>query len=229
MVVIFDSKVAKNYDFWYRSKLGSLVDEVEKEMVLKMARPKEGEKALDLGCGTGVYSILLAEKGLDVTGLDISPYMLREAGKKIEDKDLSIEFMEGNLLRLPFADETFDLVLAVTVFEFLREPERAAREAWRVVKKGGRFILGVLARESPWSEFYEKEGQKGNSVWQKARFFTPKQLLNLLPGVRGEYTMGLYFGPNFSVEDKEKALEVEAEGQKSQRKNGGFICGRWEK
>jgi SAM-dependent methyltransferase len=58
---------ASDYDAWYDSELGRYVDSVEKGLIEELAEPVPGERALDIGCGTGKHSIWLAEKGL--TGL----------------------------------------------------------------------------------------------------------------------------------------------------------------
>jgi len=141
------------------------VDRVEKDLVLEMARIRPGEKALDVGCGTGNFSFMLAQKGLEVVGLDISPHMLKQAWKKAEGENISLEFVQGNIYDLPFNDETFDLVLSVTAFEFLSDPKAAASEAWRCVKPGGRLLIAALADKSPWTEFYREKAREENSVF----------------------------------------------------------------
>ena len=74
-----------------------------------------GERALDVGCGTGIYTAWLAARGLDVMGLDREPSMLAAARAKAP----GARFVEGDVAALPFEDAEFDLVLAVTLFCFL--------------------------------------------------------------------------------------------------------------
>jgi len=209
--------------------LGKLVFQVEKDLTLQVAQPSPGEKGLDLGCGTGVHTLMLARQGLLVKGIDISAPMLEKAREKTRGRDIPVEFIQGSVYELPFPEESFDLVLGITVFEFLKNPQEAAREALRVLKPGGRMVIGVLGDRSPWTNFYRKLAREGDPVFQHARFFSPQDLLDLLPGVRGEYEMGLHFGPDFPAEEKERALEIEQAGVRARKRNGGFICGLWKK
>ncbi len=203
---------------------------MEIDLALKMAAPRTGEKALDLGCGTGVHSLMLAAEGLLVRGVDISLPMLEKAWEKIRGKDIPVEFQRASVYDLPFASECFHLAMGITVFEFLKKPDQAAREAWRVLKPGGRLVIGVLGDQSPWADFYRKLAGEGDPVFQHARFFSPEELMDLLPGVMGHYEIGLHFGPDFPVEGEEKrALEIEQEGIRARKRNGGFICACWEK
>lgn len=71
MKQLFDKK-ADSYDEWYRTAAGRFVDRIEKEAVFSYLEPQAGMSVLDIGCGTGNYSLALAGKGLKVTGVDIS-------------------------------------------------------------------------------------------------------------------------------------------------------------
>lgn len=55
--------LAHRYDAWYATPLGALVDREEKQAVLALAKPRAGERALDVGCGTGIYTVALADLG----------------------------------------------------------------------------------------------------------------------------------------------------------------------
>ena len=76
----------------------------------------------------------------------------------------------GAAERLPAQDGTFDVVLFMTVLEFLPGPERALAEAWRVVRPGGRLVVGHLDALSPWAALYRRLGDGGISPWARARF-----------------------------------------------------------
>ena len=115
---IFD-KEALTYDDWYKTKLGSFVDEVETICMFDLLDVPEGSKILDVGCGSGNYSIKLAELGYEVTGVDMSKEMLIKAKEKVDDRNLTIEFREMNLYELDFDDESFDAVFSITAFEFI--------------------------------------------------------------------------------------------------------------
>ena len=68
--------VAERYDKWFTTPIGRYVDSVEWEMFKEKMKPRGGEKALDVGCGTGIYLLRLAAMGLTCTGIDTSDKML---------------------------------------------------------------------------------------------------------------------------------------------------------
>lgn len=110
---------------------------------------------LDVGCGTGVVSLLLAELGHDVTGIDFSPEMLAHARKKAQDDDCSVDFCAGDAEDLEFADDTFDLVTTRHLIWTLPNPSKAIREWSRVVEPGGRIVLieGYWDFPEPWDVY----------------------------------------------------------------------------
>ncbi|MGI6551769.1 MAG: class I SAM-dependent methyltransferase [Bacillota bacterium] len=226
MAEIFDH-IAHEYDDWYKTPLGATVDRVERELVWEMLDPQPGQELLDLGCGTGLYAIDLARQGLRVTGLDISSAMLEKAREKSRQLGLDINFIQGDATCLPFADQTFDSILSVTAFEFITEPEKFLREALRVVKIGGKVVIGVIGGDSPWSAMYEEKARKGHPIFKHAKFYTPEEFKELLPDKLVEVKTALYFPPdpeNFQVE---KALEAEKKGRALGSPGAGFVCGLW--
>ncbi|WP_436347660.1 class I SAM-dependent methyltransferase [Natronorubrum sp. FCH18a] len=99
------------------------------------------QRILDVGCGTGVISLLLAELGHDVTGVDFSSEMLERARAKVEQSDRSVEFQRGDAENLAQSDDAYDLVTARHLIWTLPTPERAIDEWQRVVRPGGRLVL----------------------------------------------------------------------------------------
>src|SRR5262245_253401 len=94
--------------------------------------------ALDVGCGTGAVSRVVVEMlGLrEVIGIDPSPLFIEKARELAKGKP-RLEFQTGDARALQFADASFDLVLFHTVLCHVPEPERALREARRVLRPGG--------------------------------------------------------------------------------------------
>ena len=108
---------------------------------------------LDVGCGPGYVSATAAERGAIPTGLDFSQEMIAIAQKMFP----RIEFRQGDAQNLPFADATFDRVLANFALLHVGNPERACTEAYRVLKPGGRFAFTVWApaAESPYAKIID--------------------------------------------------------------------------
>lgn len=164
------------YDAWYETPLGKVSDRLEKELVFSMAGVEKGEKALDAGCGTGIYSVELARKGALTTGADISREMLDLAKAKARKEGLAVEFVSADALTLPFPDDYFDLVLSVGMLCFVKEREKALLEIRRVLRPGGRLIAGVLNRWSPWAAFRRIKGLFKDTVYNRVDFISPPEL-----------------------------------------------------
>ncbi|NJE84279.1 class I SAM-dependent methyltransferase [Thermococcus sp. CX2] len=191
MVEYFD-RIAKRYDDWYRTKTGRYVDRTEKWLVFSMLRSRAG-KALDLGCGTGNYTIELKKRGFDVIGLDASEGMLEIARAK------GLNCIKGDAYSLPFPDESFDLVLSVTMFEFIHEPEKVIAEIHRVLKPGGEVLIGTMNGRSSWFLFKRLKSLFVETAYRYARFYTPRELELLLKsgGFTEVESAGVIFFPSF--------------------------------
>ena len=93
-----------------------------------------------------------------------------------------VQLSEASAETLPFENDSFDVVSAVTVLCFVREPERAIREMARVLKPGGRIVLGELGRYSSWAAWRRLRGWLGHPTWRAARFRTGGKLRDLATG-----------------------------------------------
>jgi SAM-dependent methyltransferase len=102
---------------------------------------KSGERTLDIACGAGNATIPAAKTGAEVIGLDLVPELLEAARENAAEAGVEIEWMEGDAEMLPFEDETFDVVISTVGIMFTPDHQRAAREAARVLKPGGRLGL----------------------------------------------------------------------------------------
>jgi len=181
---------AAAYDAWYATPLGAAAHRIEVEVIAELAEPQPGETALDAGCGSGIYTAWLAERGLAVTGVDRDPQMLAAARSRAPQARI----VEGEITRLPFPDREFDLTLAVTVFCFLAAGERrlAARELARVTRPGGRLVIGELAPFSLWALKRRLKGWAGSQTWRAARFTSKGELVRLLAGAGARPTAARY-------------------------------------
>jgi ubiquinone/menaquinone biosynthesis C-methylase UbiE len=187
---------ARAYDEWYEQPLGSAAHRIETQMIAQAAGPRAGERALDVGCGTGIYTRWLTDLGLVVTGIDRDPVMLAAARRKVP----SAQFHHADAHRLPFADAEFDLVLAVTVMCFVERPMRSGvvRELARVTRPGGRVVIGELAPYSLWALGRRVSAWRGSRMWRSAHFTSGSQLRRLMREAGIAPTLaryGLYLPP----------------------------------
>lgn len=170
----------KEYDAWYETPLGRLSDRFEKELVFSLIEAKPGEAILDVGCGTGNYTIELARRGLKASGIDSSEEMLAWAKEKARRKDLETTFQRADAMNLPFPESSFEVVISTGLLCFLVEPEKALIEMHRVLKPGGRLIIGTLNRWSPWALFRRIKGMFKETIYNQARFISPTELEGLI-------------------------------------------------
>jgi ubiquinone/menaquinone biosynthesis C-methylase UbiE len=106
------------------------------------ARVREGERVLDVACGTGALTLAVADMvgpSGSVVGLDANPEMLAVARRKPQ----RIEWVEGKAEALPFPDNTFDAVVSQFGLMFFEDKPKALREMIRVLKPGGRLAVAV--------------------------------------------------------------------------------------
>lgn len=94
-------------------------------------------RILDVGCGAGFFSVLLAKEGYQVTGVDLTPDMVENARTLAEEEKTDCEFFVMDAENLRFADESFDVVISRNLTWTLPDVKSAYREWVRVLKKGG--------------------------------------------------------------------------------------------
>lgn len=130
-------EVAQEYDVKRFSRGGRLIDRREKRAVLDALNPLDGRNVLEIACGTGRFTVMLAERGADIVGLDISSAMMAEGRKKARAADVAdrIEFIRGDAARLPFPDDHFDTVFAMRFFHLADTPAKFLAEMCRVSKE----------------------------------------------------------------------------------------------
>ncbi|MEV5352789.1 class I SAM-dependent methyltransferase [Streptomyces sp. NPDC052693] len=111
--------------------------------------PGRAGDVLDLGCGTGSLSLLAAEQGHRVTGVDLSPAMVRRAREKPAGRDAV--FLVGDAAAPPVGEQRFDALLVRHVLWALPDPARALRHWSGLLRPGGRFVLveGVWGSADP--------------------------------------------------------------------------------
>ncbi|CAL9400637.1 class I SAM-dependent methyltransferase [Streptomyces sp. enrichment culture] len=111
--------------------------------------PRRPGDVLDVGCGTGSLSLLAAEQGHRVTGVDLSPAMVRLAREKLAGRDAV--FLIGDAAAPPVGEQRFDAVLVRHVLWTLPDPARVLRHWYGLLRPGGRLVLveGVWGSVDP--------------------------------------------------------------------------------
>lgn len=122
-----------------------------------------GLHGLDIGCGEGHNTRLLAKRGAIMTAVDISETFIGQAQRAEADSSLEIQYQLASAHQLPFADQTFDFATSFMCLMDMPEPERAIREAFRVIKPGGflQFSITHPCFQTPlWNWVRDENGNK---------------------------------------------------------------------
>jgi len=130
---------AEDRHWWYRGRRTVL------HGVIAGLGPPAGARILDAGCGSGRNMVELARYGT-VTGIELSPTSVARA----RERNMG-EVIEGSVLEMPFADDSFELAVSLDVIEHLQDDVAALRELRRTVAPGGALLLTVPAYQWLWS------------------------------------------------------------------------------
>ena len=138
-------KISNEYDSMYEDVYWKLHNKLIREVILNKLIKFKGKKALDIGCGTGVWSNLLKDIGFDVYAIDPSLNMVNITKERLkQDKNIKVGFIENIE-----TNETFDVILAIgDILSYAKEPLKGIEEVRKHLKKDGIFIGTVdnLAR-----------------------------------------------------------------------------------
>jgi len=225
-----DASLAQAYDGWFDMPLGRLVDRLEWALIEKLAQPRAGEKALDVGTGTGHFALPLARRGLHVTGYDSSPAMLQVARSSAQGAPLagSVQWQQGPAEHLPYGDGSFDLVLTVTALEFVQDRQRTLDEMWRVTAHGGRMVAAVLNAQGPWGRYYRRQAQAQETPFRHAHLYMPQEFRASLAAYGPlRWNSAVFFGPQGPGQRFPHVLEWL--GQRLGRDWGTLLVGRVDK
>jgi ubiquinone/menaquinone biosynthesis C-methylase UbiE len=168
--------VAQLYDAWFETPLGQTVDRLEKDLLYRLAELRPSERVLDVGTGTAHFAVDLTSRGGIVIGVDLSHPMLEVA----RGKSPSAHLVLADAAALPLRDGQFDLVFSVTMLEFVAQPEQALNDMWRVVRPGGRLVIGVINALSPWASWWKSASPDQKTPFDDAHFFHPSEFVGLL-------------------------------------------------
>jgi demethylmenaquinone methyltransferase/2-methoxy-6-polyprenyl-1,4-benzoquinol methylase len=145
---MFD-RIAPVYDLMNRVMTAGLDQRWRRKTISAVVKP--GDRVLDAACGTGDLAIIAARHGATVTGLDFSEQMLVRARRKAPE----LEWLQGDLLALPFEDGSFDAATVGFGIRNVADLQRGIDELHRVLKPGGRLaILEITRPRGPLRVFY---------------------------------------------------------------------------
>jgi ubiquinone/menaquinone biosynthesis C-methylase UbiE len=217
---IFDEWPEK-YDKWFETPIGRIIKDFESRLVMKHLKPAAGERILDAGCGTGIFTADFLDTGADVVGLELSYPMVARAAGKLSSRRFTP--VAGDMTALPFADESFDKAVSVTAIEFIDDAESAVAELFRVTKSRGAVIVATLNSLSPWAHRRNEAGKKGHDIFKKIYFRSPQEMMALTK-VEGRCETAVHFEKN---EEPERARQIEMNEQQKMPETGAFLLTSW--
>ena len=184
-----DEIVAKRLESPY--PLRSYAHRTQYATIARLVKP--GETVLDAGCGEGVLSWYLAERGAKVTAMDISRPNLENAKKFLERKGVAdqVTLVQGDAEHMPFPDANFDWVVSSHVLEHLPDFDQGLREIRRVAKRRAIVALPTCLNLAAASQL------GGASFWRpskRALVALPWGLLRILRNLGGEGVQEGYAG-----------------------------------
>ena len=158
----------------------SSIDEInlminELDRIFSEFKVPDKSTILELGCGDGAPSLRLAEKGFDVFGIDISPIAIQWALDKNNEQNLKVNFTLGDVLNLPYSDESFDAVIDAHCLHCIIGEDRRIflDNAYRVLKSSGYLIVMTMCGD-PAEESTKK-------------YFDPVSRNMIVDGIAGRY------------------------------------------
>lgn len=132
MGLIFDIQSAKLYEKWCSSSKGLRMEAFFERLFTEFLKPKQYERVIDIGCGTGNHLLYPVKLGLSITGIDPSPYMLDLSRKRVGGR---CELKKAYAEDIPYGDNEFDIAILINTLEFIDDPLKVLREAGRVAKR----------------------------------------------------------------------------------------------
>ena len=155
----------QRYEAWFEKHEAAYISEL---LALRPFAPWDG-RGIEIGVGSGRFA---APLGVQV-GVDPSPAMLVHAAAR------GIAVVAGTAENLPFVAASFDYALVVTTICFVDSPVRMLEEARRVLKPGGRLVIGFIDRDSDMGQDYLAH-QNENVFYREATFYSAEEVARLL-------------------------------------------------
>jgi ubiquinone/menaquinone biosynthesis C-methylase UbiE len=124
--------------------------------LIEALRLSSTDRVLDVGCGTGLFSLSLAGRAAQVTGIDLTPQMLEQARALQAELNIgNIQWQQADILPLPFADGSFSTVVTKATFHHLIDPAAVLAQMIRVCAPGGRISVTDMTPDPARSEAFD--------------------------------------------------------------------------
>jgi len=151
------------------------ITKTEVDIFTKILNLSPNDRILDLCCGQGRHSLELARRGFqNIEGLDRSHYLIQKAKTQAKKEGLNVKFREGDARKLPYAKDTFDVVLILGnsfgYFETVEEDLRVLREVFRVLKPSGKLLIDVAD-----GEYLRENFQSRSWEWIDKKLFVCRE------------------------------------------------------
>ena len=198
--------LANEYDTWFDGP-GKLIFNIEVKAFQEIL-PSLPKPWLEIGAGSGRFALAL---GID-TGIEPSINLVKMARQR------KITIFQGRGEQKIFEKALFGTVFLITTLCFLESPLEVLKEAHRILVPGGKIVLGVVLRDSPWGVYYEQQKMKGHRVYQYATFYRCNEVtrLTIQAGFMGEKMLSTLFqGPG--------AVQHMEEPKEGYYNNAGFV------
>jgi len=207
----FDA-LAGRYDAWFETPKGRAIFNVEihalRELLERIEHPW-----LEVGVGSGRFAHAL---GVD-EGVDPSNAILKIAAGR------GINARAGYGEDLPYPDSTYGALLLVVTICFLTDPQKALREAARVLRSDGRLIVGLVPKDSSWGKLYALKGKDGHPFYSPATFYMCEEVIAMAWNESFEFEMAR----SCLVESPESEVPVYAETREGIIPDAGFVAMRF--
>ncbi len=168
--------------------------------IIEALDPINGEKIMDLGCGTGYYLFLLSSLSvkLDLVGFDNDKKALDEAKESLKERN--IKFILGDSRILPFRENSFDKIVASEVLEHIEDDEKALSEIYKILKPNGLFVISTPSINYPF--FWDPIN------WTLQHLFNAHIQKGFFSGIWNNH-MRLYGKKDLEIKFKNAGFEIE--------------------
>jgi len=191
-----------------KSELWKEVFKAELDYILHQL--KGTKDVLSVGCGPAIIEAGLAERGFNVTGLDVSEEALDQAPD-------SVRTVAGSAENMDFASLSFDAAIYVASIQFIERYKEAIKQSARVLRPGGKLLIMLL---NPESEFFKEKTKNPDSYINRIKHINLKEIEKAVAEyfpVETEYFLGIKQSKIFQTEDSNLAALYVVKGKKKKR------------